>query len=60
LVFFGVLLVGFAYIWKRGDLDWVRVVADEVRAKQLANRNRLGIGRQPPRRDTVSEPSLTP
>ena len=24
LVFFGVLLVGFAYVWKRGDLDWVR------------------------------------
>jgi NADH-quinone oxidoreductase subunit A len=24
LVFFGVLLVGFAYLWKRGDLDWVR------------------------------------
>ena len=27
LVFFGVLLVGFAYLWKRGDLDWVRSVA---------------------------------
>jgi NADH-quinone oxidoreductase subunit A len=25
-VFFGVLLVGFAYVWKRGDLDWVRVL----------------------------------
>jgi NADH-quinone oxidoreductase subunit A len=24
LFFFGVLLVGFAYLWKRGDLDWVR------------------------------------
>jgi NADH-quinone oxidoreductase subunit A len=23
-VFFGVLLVGFAYLWKRGDLEWVR------------------------------------
>ncbi len=23
-VFFAVLLVGFAYVWKRGDLDWVR------------------------------------
>jgi NADH-quinone oxidoreductase subunit A len=23
-VFFGVLLVGFAYVWKQGDLDWVR------------------------------------
>lgn len=27
LVFFGVLLVGFAYVWKRGDLNWVRAVA---------------------------------
>jgi len=25
-VFFAVLLVGFAYVWKRGDLDWVRAV----------------------------------
>ncbi len=25
-VFFGVLLVGFAYVWKQGDLDWVRAV----------------------------------
>jgi NADH-quinone oxidoreductase subunit A len=24
LVFFGVLLVGFAYVWRRGDIDWVR------------------------------------
>ena len=32
LVFFGVLLVGFAYLWKRGDLDWVRsTAAEEVR-----------------------------
>jgi len=25
-VFFAVLLVGFAFVWKRGDLDWVRSV----------------------------------
>lgn len=25
-VFFAVLLVGFAYVWKRGDLDWVRAL----------------------------------
>jgi NADH-quinone oxidoreductase subunit A len=25
--FFAVLLVGFAYVWKRGDLDWVRAMA---------------------------------
>src|SRR5262249_42687318 len=29
LVFFGVLLVGFAYLWRRGDLQWVRSVAAE-------------------------------
>jgi NADH-quinone oxidoreductase subunit A len=28
-VFFAVLLVGFAYVWKRGDLDWVRAVSQE-------------------------------
>ncbi len=26
-VFFSVLMVGFAYVWKRGDLDWVRAVS---------------------------------
>lgn len=31
LVFFGVLLVGFAYVWKRGDLDWVRAVTSQER-----------------------------
>jgi NADH-quinone oxidoreductase subunit A len=29
LIFFGVLLVGFAYLWKRGDIDWVRSTAAE-------------------------------
>jgi NADH-quinone oxidoreductase subunit A len=29
LVFFGVLLVGFAYLWRRGDLTWVRSVEAE-------------------------------
>jgi NADH-quinone oxidoreductase subunit A len=27
--FFAVLLIGFAYVWKRGDLDWVRAVGQE-------------------------------
>ena len=31
-VFFGVLLVGFAYLWRRGDLDWVRSTAAEKAA----------------------------
>lgn len=28
-VFFAVLMVGFAYVWCRGDLDWVRAVTPE-------------------------------
>jgi NADH-quinone oxidoreductase subunit A len=32
IVFFGVLLVGFAYLWKRGDLAWVRSLADRQTA----------------------------
>jgi NADH-quinone oxidoreductase subunit A len=29
LIFFGVLLVGFAYLWRRGDIDWVRSMTAE-------------------------------
>ena len=31
MVFFVVLLVGFAYVWKRGDLDWIRAVTQKSR-----------------------------
>jgi NADH-quinone oxidoreductase subunit A len=31
-VFFAVLMVGFAYVWKRGDLDWVRSVKRQDKA----------------------------
>ncbi len=37
-VFFSVLLVGFAYVWKRGDLDWVRAMV--AQAKEAAKRPR--------------------
>jgi NADH-quinone oxidoreductase subunit A len=40
VVFFGVLLVGFAYLWRRGDLDWVRSTA--------AERARQDLGARPP------------
>jgi NADH:ubiquinone oxidoreductase subunit 3 (subunit A) len=48
LVFFGVLLVGFAYLWRRGDLAWVRSTAAEAEAERA----------QPPaaRATTVTEP----
>ena len=29
MVFFSILLVGFAYLWHRGDLEWVRSVAGQ-------------------------------
>jgi NADH-quinone oxidoreductase subunit A len=32
VAFFGVLLVGFAYLWKRGDLAWVRSLAERQTA----------------------------
>ena len=36
LVFFAVLLVGFAYVWKRGDLDWVRSMIDQAKVTRAA------------------------
>ncbi len=43
LVFFAVLLVGFAYVWKRGDLDWVRAVSEKVRRAAPAPRTTAPI-----------------
>ncbi|MGC1275986.1 MAG: NADH-quinone oxidoreductase subunit A [Planctomycetaceae bacterium] len=48
LVFFGVLLVGFAYVWKRGDLDWVRAVSERVRTTT----------RRPPRSPASHKPNV--
>ncbi|MBX3435972.1 MAG: NADH-quinone oxidoreductase subunit A [Planctomycetaceae bacterium] len=36
LVFFGVVLVGFAYVWKRGDLDWVRAMMSQAKKAAAA------------------------
>jgi NADH-quinone oxidoreductase subunit A len=36
MVFFGVLLVGFAYLWRRGDLKWVRSTAAQGEPGALA------------------------
>jgi NADH-quinone oxidoreductase subunit A len=35
-VFFAVLLVGFAYVWKQGDLNWVRAFDDPLEGKPRA------------------------
>lgn len=52
LVFFGVLLVGFAYVWKRGDLDWVRAMVQ--RAQEARARTRTPqIADPPPQRELV-------
>ena len=47
-VFFAVLLVGFAYVWRRGDLDWVRTVASQ--------RGEV-VERAPPTRSEKSRPA---
>jgi len=46
-VFFGILMVGFAYVWRRGDLDWVRAVSQE-RAAERSSRE------SSPRRESAS------
>jgi NADH-quinone oxidoreductase subunit A len=38
LVFFGVLLVGFAYVWKRGDLEWVRAAINTSSQRAASDR----------------------
>jgi NADH-quinone oxidoreductase subunit A len=35
-VFFAVLLVGFAFVWRRGDLDWVRAVSHPATPAETA------------------------
>lgn len=41
LVFFAVLMVGFAYVWSRGDLDWVRALGDDK--AQLTTLRAVGV-----------------
>lgn len=48
-VFFAVLMVGFAYVWKRGDLDWVRAMINERPAQAVL----------PPPRQVEREPVMT-
>jgi len=42
LVFFCVLLVGFAYVWKRGDLDWIRALTKK--SAQAPDQSLAGVG----------------
>lgn len=36
LIFFAVLLVAFAYVWKRGDLDWVRAMTESSKQRSVS------------------------
>jgi NADH-quinone oxidoreductase subunit A len=47
LVFFGVVLVGFAYLWKRGDLDWVRATDGDSKGVTAAEIDSLGSELEP-------------
>jgi NADH-quinone oxidoreductase subunit A len=49
LVFFAVLMVGFAYVWRRGDLDWVRATSAD---REIPHR-------QPPTISVEREPALS-
>lgn len=49
LVFFGVLLVGFAYVWKRGDLDWVRAMTEQAKAAAAHPKPPPELAPTPPR-----------
>jgi NADH-quinone oxidoreductase subunit A len=48
LAFFGVLVIGFLYVWKRGDLDWVRAVSQErgLRRNEATQSQRLRVRRE--------------
>jgi NADH-quinone oxidoreductase subunit A len=52
LLFFGILLVGFAYLWKRGDLAWVRSTISEA-APQPSEPRPLEV-KQPARRELAA------
>ncbi|SFI44457.1 NADH-quinone oxidoreductase subunit A [Planctomicrobium piriforme] len=53
LTFFGVLLVGFAYVWHRGDLDWVRAMVKRAQASPAPHRT-PSIAESPAPRELVS------
>lgn len=51
-VFFGVLLVAFAYVWKRGDLDWVRAMTEQ--SKEAARTATTASSGEPRKLEPVS------
>jgi NADH-quinone oxidoreductase subunit A len=53
LVFFAILLIGFAYVWRMGDLDWVRTLPRSGGSALTAERPAPVAGTGP------REPALT-
>jgi NADH-quinone oxidoreductase subunit A len=53
MVFFGVLLVGFAYLWRRGDLEWVRSIAAQEGASASVGVSENHAAQPPPVPATV-------
>jgi len=39
VVFFAILMIGFAYVWRRGDLDWVRHITRDRATRSLRSRS---------------------
>jgi NADH-quinone oxidoreductase subunit A len=48
-VFFVVLMVGFAYVWSRGDLDWVRAVGQRRAEPSPGLKTLAGVAAGEPR-----------
>ena len=46
-IFFAVLLVGFAYVWKRGDLEWVRTLSKQTKMAPSAATGSSGVRQRP-------------
>jgi NADH-quinone oxidoreductase subunit A len=47
LAFFAILMVGFAYVWRRGDLDWVRAVGREPIVEPQRTVPSISVEREP-------------
>ena len=46
LVFFLILLIAFAYVWRMGALDWVRSTTTELRRHRERKMEAATVGRQ--------------
>ena len=54
--FLGILIVGFAYAWAKGDLDWVRPKPYVAKLEVLVSRDKPRLIPQKP--STQSEPAI--